>query len=172
MKAIIFFLFIFQVHADEKIYSELQMKEKVKEEVLKKIEGIKKKSVADLTKELLERESELNKRESEIKQREELLKASVDGFERRVSLFEQEQNKIIGCLDENKARKAQRVAKLVKMVSGMKPDKAAELLSVQDIDISVSLISQLEPDKASKIFNLMNKETSARLQKQYLNMKR
>jgi flagellar motility protein MotE (MotC chaperone) len=52
----------------------------------------------------------------------------------------------------------------------MKPQKAAELLSVQDSDISVKILELIKPERASKIFNLMDKEVSARLQKQYLNM--
>ncbi len=157
---------------NDKVYSEKEFIDKVKDEVSQKVEEIKKKSVANLTKELLEREAELKKKVLGIEQENEQLKMSVKDFEKRVSEFDQKQKTIIGCLDENERKKVERVAKLVQMVSGMKPDKAAELLSVQDTEISVKLISQLKPDKAAKIFNLMNKETSARLQKQYLNMKK
>jgi len=36
----------------------------------------------------------------------------------------------------------------------------------------VQILQMIEPKKASKIFNFMEKETSAKLQKQYLQMKR
>ena len=54
----------------------------------------------------------------------------------------------------------------------MKPQVAAEMLSVQESKLSVEIISKLDPVKVSKIFNLMDKEISARLQKEYLNMQK
>ena len=65
-----------------------------------------------------------------------------------------------------------RVQQLVEVISNMKPQRAADLLSVQDPDISVRIFEKTNPTKASKIFNLMDKEVSARLQKQYLNMQK
>ena len=47
-----------------------------------------------------------------------------------------------------------------------------QVLSTQDADISVKILEKIDPTKASKIFNLMDKEVSARLQKQYLNMQK
>jgi flagellar motility protein MotE (MotC chaperone) len=61
---------------------------------------------------------------------------------------------------------------MVEVISGMKPQSAADVLAVQDPDLSVRILGQLEAQKASKIFNLMDKEVSARLQKQFLQMKK
>jgi len=58
------------------------------------------------------------------------------------------------------------------MISNMKPDKAASVLSVQDSEIAVQILQMIDPKKASKIFNFMDKEVSAKLQKQYLQMKK
>ena len=58
------------------------------------------------------------------------------------------------------------------MLSGMKPDAAAQVLSVQDPLIAVKMISKLDSAKVSKIFNKMDKEVSARLQKQFLTMQK
>ena len=58
------------------------------------------------------------------------------------------------------------------MIANMKPVKAADVLSVQDSLISVKILEQIDPKRASRIFNLMDKEVSARLQKQYLNMQK
>ncbi len=160
------------VPIDEKVYSEKDFIEKVQEELKKRVLDIKKKSVSKLTQELIDKEAELKKREYDIERNEELTRLSRNDFEKKIQELEAKQKKIIGCIDDNEKRKADRIRQLVKVISGMKPDKAAELLSVQDDEISVKLISDLAPDKASKIFNLMSKETSARLQKQYLNMKR
>ena len=89
-----------------------------------------------------------------------------------MSEFESVKSGIIGCLDKNQEQKNSRISKVVEVISNMKPVKAAEILAVQDSDISVNILSKLDPTKASKIFNLMDKEISARLQKQYLDMKK
>jgi flagellar motility protein MotE (MotC chaperone) len=181
MKALLFIVIMTFAFAQEqtasksddiKIYSEKDFIEKVNEEVQKKINEIKKKSVAELTRELIEKEKNLKLREHLLGAKQEKLDLATKNFEAKVSKLDEKRRKIIGCMEENERRKAERVNQLVKVISGMKPNKAAELLTVQDESISVRIISQLEAEKASKIFNLMKKETSARLQKKYLNMKK
>ena len=54
----------------------------------------------------------------------------------------------------------------------LRPQKAAEILSVQDSSIAVQILQKIDPKKASKIFNFMDKDISAKLQKQYLLMKK
>ena len=61
---------------------------------------------------------------------------------------------------------------MVEVISGMKPQNAADVLAIQDPELSVRILSLLESQKTSKIFNLMDKEVSARLQKQFLQMKK
>jgi flagellar motility protein MotE (MotC chaperone) len=78
----------------------------------------------------------------------------------------------LGCLQKHEDDAKNRVSQQVEVVSNMQPAKAALLLSVQEADIAVQILQLLDPKKASKIFNLMDKEVSARLQKQYMNMKR
>lgn len=158
--------------APEKKYTEMELIEKVKIETLKHIDEIKKKSVAELTKELVEKDAELSLKQHKLQVREEQLKITLTELEGKIKGFDSKQKKFIGCVGQHEKRKTERVSRLVKVISGMKPIKAAELLSVQDTDISVKILAELKPDKASKIFNLMEKEISARLQKQYLNMKR
>ncbi|MBL7665758.1 MAG: hypothetical protein JNM93_11545 [Bacteriovoracaceae bacterium] len=153
-------------------YTEADFVEKVKEEVTKKIDDIKKKSVTDLTKELVAKEAELKIRENELKVREEQMGLTSKDLDQKIKDFDKKQMNFIGCIDQNEKKKAERIRQLVSVVSGMKPAKAAELLSVQDSEISVKILAELDSEKASKIFNLMDKEISARLQKQYLDMKR
>ena len=107
----------------------------------------------------------------EIEQRAEQLKISEETLTKNILEFENDKKKILGCIDENQKNEMRRVTQLVEMISNMKPAKAAELLSVQESQISVKIIEKIDPSKASKIFNMMDKEVSARLQKQYLNMK-
>ena len=94
-------------------------------------------------------------------------------FRSKIKLFRDEQDKVIGCVRDNeKDASKKRIDHIVKVISGMKPANAAEVLTVQDSGISVQIISKLNPEKVSKIFNLMDKEISARLQKSYINMKK
>ncbi|MBD66425.1 MAG: hypothetical protein CME62_14535 [Halobacteriovoraceae bacterium] len=157
---------------DKKVYTEKEMQTKVREEVSKKIDQIKKKSITQLTKELLAKEEELLKRQEELERRAEQLKINEDSLIKKIAEFEKQKEKVIGCIDDNRKNEMLRIKQLVSVIAGMKPAKAAELLSVQDSNISVKILEKIDPGKASKIFNLMDKEVSARLQKQYLNMQK
>ena len=171
-------IFFFKVYAadDKKIYTQEEMDEKVQElvekKVDKKIDKIKKSSIADLTKEILERERKLDEREKALSTRAEQLVIGEQTLAKKIFDLEDQQKKIIGCIERNKTGQARRVKQLVSMISNMKPVKAADVLSVQDSLISVKILEQIDPKRASRIFNLMDKEVSARLQKQYLNMQK
>jgi flagellar motility protein MotE (MotC chaperone) len=54
----------------------------------------------------------------------------------------------------------------------MKADKAAQVLAIQDPEITMKILGKLESKTVSRIFNLMDKEISARIQKQFMTMKR
>lgn len=156
----------------EKKYTQDEFDAKVKEEVLKKVDQIKKKSITQLTKELIEKEEALEKRNKTLDSREEQLKINESSLAKKIGEFEKQKQKVIGCIDDNKKGEMLRIKNLVTMIAGMKPAKAAEILSVQESTISVKILEKIDPTKASKIFNLMDKEVSARLQKQYLNMQK
>lgn len=157
---------------DKKIYSEEEYTKKLYEEVRKKVDSIKLKSVSDLTKELLEKEEKLKLRELELQKQEDSIKVSENDIARRYSELANKQKSFIGCVEKNNEDSKARIGQLVDMISNMKPQKAADVLSVQDGDVAVQILQLIEPKKASKIFNFMDKETSAKLQKQYLQMKK
>lgn len=168
-------ILIFNLYAqekkDEKTYTQKEFDEKLKVELDKAVERLKKKSITQLTKEILKKEQEVLKKEKEFEQRHEQLKIGEETLAKRIIDFENDKKKILGCIEENEKNESMRINQLVEMISGMKPLKAAEILSVQESEISVKIIEKIDPVKASKIFNVMDKEVSARLQKQYLNMK-
>jgi flagellar motility protein MotE (MotC chaperone) len=179
MKKIILIFFILNVGAlcaqgnttiEAKKYTEKEFQIKLTEELNKKIDIIKTKSVSELTKELMDKESKILQKDNEIKRREELLQMNRKDLKRQIGQFSKKQKSILGCVADHKSNINKRLNRMVEVVSNMKPQTASELLSVQDSEISVKILSQLDPAKASKIFNLMKKEISARLQKQYLNM--
>ena len=158
--------------ADEKIYTQKEFDAKVKAQVEKQIKRIKKSSIANLTSEVLEKESALDKKEKELQRQKEQVEMAEETLSNKIADFEKLQAKVLGCIDENKDQAKKRISALVSMISNMKPLKAADVLTVQDSKISIQILEKIEPERASKIFNLMDKEVSARLQKQYLNMRR
>jgi len=157
---------------EAKIYTELECKNKLDEEVNKKLRRVGQNRIVDFSKELLAKEESLKVKELEIKKAEEQLNLNMKDFSDKLKKFQEEQSKLLACIDDKDKEKSKRINHLVEVISGMKPEKAASVLSVQDADIAVQVMGLLEPVKVSKIFNLMDQEISARLQKQYMNMKR
>lgn len=156
----------------KKTYTQKELDEKIQQAVEKQIKRLKKSSVATLTSEVLEKERAVEKREKELTNRLEQVKMAEASLSDKIGEFEKTQAKVLGCIDENKNKAQKRITGLVSMISNMKPLKAADVLSVQDSKISIQILEKIDPIKASKIFNLMDKEVSARLQKQYLDMRR
>lgn len=153
-------------------YSEKEFQDEVIKEVSIKVEKIKKTSVAILVKEVLEKERKLKMKELDLLKNNEMIENNSKELQRKIKEFEDRQQKIIGCMDENDKNANNRVSQMVDIISSMKPAKAAEMLSVQDSGLAVQVLSGMDPAKVSKVFNLMDKEISARLQKQYMNMQK
>ncbi len=156
----------------KKTYSEEDFVKKVTEEVKAKVDVIKNKSVSDLTKEILEKEEKLKLRELELQKQNDSLKVAESELAKKYSEFEARQKTFIGCINKNEEESKARIGQLVEMISSMKPQKAAEILSVQDSEIAVRILQMTDAKKASKIFNFMDKDVSAKLQKQYLLLKK
>ena len=155
-----------------KTYTEEEFVKKVNEEVKKKVDTIKNKSVSELTKELLDKEEKLKLREMELQKTADALRVTESDITKRYTELAEKKKSFIGCVEKNEEEAKGRIGQLVDMVSNMKPQKAAEVLSVQDPDIAVKILQMIDAKKASKIFNFMDKEVSAKLQKQYLLMKK
>src|SRR5690606_7175691 len=89
-------------------YSEEDFIKKVNEEVKKKVDDIKNKSVSDLTKELLDKEEKLKLRELELQKQQDALRVSEGEIAKRYAELSEKQRKFIGCVekneDESKAR--------------------------------------------------------------------
>lgn len=158
--------------AQEKKYTEEEFIKAVAEKVKSQVDQIKNKSVTELTKELVQKDEAQKLKELDLQKREDQIKVNSLELEKKIKKFHNEQQDLLGCLQKNDNDQQARVNQQVEVVSNMQPAKAAQLLSVQEPDIAVRILQLLDPKKASKIFNLMDKEVSARLQKQYMNMKR
>jgi flagellar motility protein MotE (MotC chaperone) len=163
-------------HAQQPAVDEKELQKLVNEKILMEIDrlsqDLSKKGVNEFSQELIKKAKDLDLREEKIKIKEEQLDLASKDLALKITGFREQQEKMIGCLDQNKKSENDRVDQLVKIITGMKPAKAAEIFTVQESSIAIKILSQLEADKASKIFNLMDKEISARLQKEYLNMQK
>lgn len=156
---------------EKKIYSKADFEKKLRSEIERVINRIQTKNFSKLSLELLDKENKLELEKADIQMRLEQLKLAEKEFALKLINLEKAQKKLLGCADENVKKNNLRAARIVKIMDGMKPIKAAEVLSIQESDIAVKILEMLDPAKSSKIFNLMNKEISARLQKEYLHMK-
>jgi flagellar motility protein MotE (MotC chaperone) len=161
---------------DEKIYTQKELDEAVRKEdekrVLDKLKRFHPDNIVNLSKEFMNKERALELRELEIQKKVESLKVSEADLAKKIKEFKGRSDKLLGCLDEHDRNQNKRVNHMVDVVSGMRPQNAADVLSVQDVDIAVRILGSLAPEKVSKIFNSMDKEISARLQKQFMNMKK
>lgn len=153
-------------------YTDEEFKAAVLEEATKLMKKAGSAHLVDFSKELLEKEEGIKVKELAIKKEAEELEMNKLDFKNKLVEFQDSQKKFLGCVDEKSAKADKRVSQMVDVISGMKPQNAADVLTVQDPDLSVRILSELDSVKASKIFNLMDKEVSARLQKQFLQMKK
>ncbi len=160
------------VAPEKRNYTEEEFKKAVLLEAEKLMKKVGSGHLVDFSKELLEKEDVNKVKELGLQKENEQLKMNMNDFQKKVVEFEESQKKFLGCIDSQNEKAEKRVSQMVEVVSLMKPQNAADVLSVQDPDLSVRIMGQLEPQKASKIFNLMDKEVSARLQKQFLQMKK
>lgn len=153
-------------------YSKSEFDEAVYKELDKKMKKIGRFRLLDFAKELLKKEEALEVREKEITKREEQIKVNEEELKKKIVEFKITQQNFLACLDKEDKEVDRRVSHMVDVVSGMRPQTAANLLSQQDPSISVKIMGMLDPTKVAKIFNLMEKEVSAKLQKQYMTLKK
>ena len=155
-----------------KEYTDKQLKDYVMKELEKKLKKIGRSKILGFSKELFKKEEDLKLIELNLKREKEKIELIKKNFEKSIKDFRKKQSKIISCLDKQDLEKNKRLNHMVEVISNMRPQAAAQLLSVQENDIALKILGALDSVKVSKIFNLMTKEISSRLQKQYINMKR
>jgi len=155
-----------------KTYTENEFNEELQRRLQAEIVRLSNAGAVNLSRELLQKEQELRIKQLQIKKLEDEINLTRQTLERRILDFQKQQEGFLSCIQETDRDQNNRVQRMVEAISGMRPQNAADVLSVQDSEISVQILGSLEPDKVARIFNLMDKEVSARLQKQYLSMKR
>ena len=158
--------------AGKKTYTDEEFKKAVRDEAEKMMKRAGSGNLVDFSRELLQKEETLQLKEQNVKKQEEQLKMNMADFQKKVIEFQDSQKKFLTCVDGQNEKSEKRVSQMVEVISGMKPQSAADVLAIQDPELSVRILSLLDAQKTSKIFNLMDKEVSARLQKQFLQMKK
>lgn len=153
-------------------YTEEEFNKAVQNEFEKRMKKIGRSNLIDFSNELLKKEEMLLNKENSLKKREEQLSVNEQELKKRFEEFNSEQKKFLTCLDNEDKKVERRLRHMVDVVSGMKPQTAANLLSQQDPSLSVKILGELDATKVAKIFNLMDKEISAKLQKQYMTLKK
>ena len=154
------------------VEKDIEFEKAVNARVLEKSKMLDQKNIVNFLKNLLKKEEELKALEIRLKRKEEALNLQSKELGDKIGRFVASQKKFIGCIDGLEKGKKQKTAHLVEIIGGMKPSMAGKVLSVQDLDIAVAILSELPAQKMSKIFNSMDQEISARLQKQYMDMKK
>ncbi len=174
---ILMFLTIASYAQDEKSkenlkYSEADFEKAVQDEFVKRMKKVGRSNLIDFSNELLKKEETLLQKENSLKKKEEQLALNESELKKRFEEFNKEQQNFLTCLDNEDKKVERRLRHMVDVVSGMKPQTAANLLSQQDPSLSVKILGELDATKVSKIFNLMDKEISAKLQKQFMTLKK
>jgi flagellar motility protein MotE (MotC chaperone) len=145
--------------SNTKVYTEDEFQKKLTDELSKLLKKIHKDDLTGFAKELMERESDLKAIELAQEASVQQMKISQKEFEKKMQEFQEKQKTFLSCLDSTDQKENKRVDHLVAIISGMKPQNAADVLSVQEAEIAVQVLGMLEPAKVSKIFNLMEKIT-------------
>ena len=171
---IVFLLMNFAASAEDKKrnYTEKEFLDAVEKEAALRVKKYRPSNIVNLSQEFMKKERALELKELELKKANDSLRAGERDLQSKLKDLQAKSKKLLGCLDENDENQSKRVGHMVDVVSGMRPQNAADILSVQDVDIAVKILGKLDPTKVSKIFNSMDKEISARLQKQYMSMKK
>ena len=157
---------------NSKKYTKGELETIINNQVLEKLKFFKEKGVVNFSKNLLKRKENLDKVKKNLQKKKEEIGLATKELDKKIKEFNELQKKFIGCVDNIAKGQKKRIDHLVEIVGGMRPATAAGVLSVQDSDISIEILGRLPASRVSKIFNSMDKEISARLQKQYINMKK
>lgn len=84
------------------------------------------------------------------KELEQLNQSKTDFQKRLLNLMSHK--KFLGCIESQNDKVDKRISQMVEVISGMKPQSAADVLAVQDPDLSVRILGQLEACKAPRKF--------------------
>lgn len=107
-------------------------------------------------KQLSERRRTLDAREKQIEQREALLKAANDELAKKYGELDAVRTEIKKLLDIQSEEEEARLASLVKVYEGMKPQQAAAILNTMDTTVLMQVMGRMSERKLSPVMAAMN----------------
>lgn len=117
--------------------------------------------------ELEQRKLSLDAREKALEERARDLELQEKLLKEKLRKMEELNKKMAERLDTYQKDHGGRIAKLVAVVEGMKPDAAAQYVEALDPDLAVEILARMKEQRASKILNLVDKKKGARLTELY-----
>lgn len=121
---------------------------------------------------LRERKKELDNKESELKKYEEELVKQRAELDKKIAELEDIRRNISSILKDRVEVDNEKVEKLVKIYSKMKPQKAAEAIGKIDQSLAVEILGRLSEKSAAEILNLLEPEKSKTLSEMYSGYRR
>ena len=163
-------LFTFFILVNPLRARDLGDRERIQAEVTKILKKLGREEIVNYSRELVKKEFDLLEKEKKLEEERIKIEENRNNLRSKVKEFRVEQQGFLSCIYEKDNKGKKKIQHMVKTISKMKADAAANILSVQDPKIAIELLSLLDPSKVSKIFNKMKKEDSARLQKEFLSV--
>ncbi|HEY8278959.1 MAG TPA: hypothetical protein VIH99_05005 [Bdellovibrionota bacterium] len=117
--------------------------------------------------ELEERKTALDSREKQLDERGRDYEIQEKLLKEKLRKMEDLNKRMAERLDSFKKDHEQRIAKLVTVVEGMKPEMAARYVENLDANLAVEILARIKEQKASKILNLVDKKMGAKLTELY-----
>ncbi len=113
---------------------------------------------------LLQRKEEsLNRRQQTITAREADVRAAEEQVERRIIELQELREQVRASLASLDGDRQERVNGLVKMFESMRPNQAADILTVTDNDIALEVLERMNRGKAGKTLAAMDPKRAAYL---------
>lgn len=112
----------------------------------------------ELFDDLAKRSKQIEEADKNLKVREALLKAATQELDRKYQELFKLRKEIEGLLEKQSEEEDARIASLVKIYEGMKPQDAARIFDTLDLGVLVSVISRMSERKIAPIMAAMNAE--------------
>jgi flagellar motility protein MotE (MotC chaperone) len=112
---------------------------------------------------LIKKKAELEREEERLeKERAELMTIKED-LNNKIATLTQLRNEMRAMMDRRQAAEGQRIKKLIKAYSAMKPQKAANLIEKLEIGFAIELLSNMKGEVVGEILSFVDTEKGARI---------
>ena len=112
---------------------------------------------------LLNKRAELNRQEERLEKKRAELLAIQDELNKKNASLTELRNEIRTRVERKQAVEGQKIKKLIKAYSAMKPQKAASLVERLEMGFAIELLSQMKGEAVGNILSFVDTEKGARL---------